>query len=120
MQNDDVLLFSDEDEPEPPRTFSAVPWKILIVDDDQEVHAVTRIALDGMTYSGRPVVFLSAHSGAAAVRTMADEPDVAVILLDVVMETDDAGLRVVRRVREELGNANVRIVLRTGQPGQAP
>jgi len=46
-------------------------------------------------------------------------PDIALVLLDVIMETSDAGLRVARQIRDELGNKLVRIVLRTGQPGQA-
>ena len=63
---------------------------------------------------------LSAYSGAEACQVLAREPDIAIVLLDVVMETEDAGLRVVRHVREQLNNRAVRIVLRTGQPGQAP
>ena len=42
------------------------------------------------------------------------------MLLDVVMETPDAGLRIVDSVRNVLKLNNLRIVLRTGQPGQAP
>ncbi|MEH2262090.1 sensor histidine kinase [Nostoc sp.] len=36
------------------------------------------------------------------------------------METNDAGLRVVKYIREELKNQIVRVILRTGQPGDAP
>lgn len=117
----DELLFTDEIESEdlPPR-FVGEPWKILIVDDDTEVHAITRVVLSDIEFDGRPIACLSAYSGAEANQVAADHPDLAVILLDVVMETDDAGLRVVRHIREILGNRNVRIVLRTGQPGQAP
>jgi putative nucleotidyltransferase with HDIG domain len=96
------------------------PWKVLIVDDEPEVHNVTRLVLSNFRFEERPLKFLSAYSGAEAVRTLAEHPDVAVMLLDVVMETDQAGLDVVKRVRSELANPFVRIVLRTGQPGQAP
>ncbi len=95
-------------------------WRILIVDDDEEVHAVTRLILGKLRYRDRGIELLSAHSAAQARQILEREADIAVVLLDVVMETDDAGLQLVRAIREELGNAAVRIILRTGQPGQAP
>ncbi|CAK0740013.1 diguanylate cyclase [uncultured Gammaproteobacteria bacterium] len=96
------------------------PWPILIVDDEIEVHSVTRLALGGVTFKGRPLEFVDAHSAAEARQILAERSDIALILLDVVMETDDAGLRLIQTIREELSNRRVRIVLRTGQPGQAP
>ncbi len=95
-------------------------WRILVVDDDAEVHAVTRLILGKMHYKGRGIELLSAHSGIEARQVMSSQSDIAVVLLDVVMETDDAGLRLVSVIREELGNTTTRIILRTGQPGQAP
>lgn len=96
------------------------PWLVLIVDDDPSVHSVTRLALRDMVHAGRKLLFLSAYSAADARQTLAIYPDIALILLDVVMETEDSGLRFVRTVREEMDNHDVRIILRTGQPGQAP
>lgn len=95
-------------------------WRILVVDDDAEVHAVTRLILGKIRYKGRGIELLSAHSGIEARQVMSSQSDIAVVLLDVVMETDDAGLRLVSVIREELGNTATRIILRTGQPGQAP
>lgn len=95
-------------------------WKLLVVDDEEDVHHVTRLVLGRYRFDGRPVQLLGAWSAAEARVVLATHPDIAVILLDVVMETDDAGLRLVQHVREELGNHQVRIILRTGQPGQAP
>ena len=95
-------------------------WKILIVDDEQEVHAVTELALRSFSFEGKSLHFYHAYTGAEALRIMADQPDIAVILLDVVMETDDAGLVVAKKVRTELHNRLVRIILRTGQAGMAP
>ena len=95
-------------------------WRVLIVDDDVEVHAVTRLILGKMRYKGRGIELLSAHSAAQARSLLEKERDIAVVLLDVVMETDDAGLRLVSVIRKELGNVATRIILRTGQPGQAP
>ncbi|MDQ7969876.1 MAG: response regulator [Oxalicibacterium faecigallinarum] len=96
------------------------PWKILIVDDEQEVHEITRIALSEIIFKARPIVFLHAYSAQQARDILDSDADIAVVLLDVVMETDDAGLRLVKYIREQLQNRSVRIVLRTGQPGQAP
>ncbi len=96
------------------------PWKIAIVDDEQEVHDVTVLALKSVSFSDRGLSFLSARSAQTAKQLLADNPDIALVLLDVVMETDDAGLSLVKYIRDELGNDHVRVVLRTGQPGQAP
>lgn len=96
------------------------PWQILILDDESEVHNITQLALKGVTFQGRGLSFLSAFNRTEAEEILQAHPDVALILLDVVMEEDDTGLRFARWVREELGNKMVRIVLRTGQPGQAP
>jgi response regulator RpfG family c-di-GMP phosphodiesterase len=121
--NDDNWLI-DEDEDELPASGLAAPdqrlWRVLIVDDDVDVHAVTRLALRNVSFKGRELELFSAYSGREAFDILRDTPDIALVLLDVVMETDDAGLILARRIREELHNAIVRVVLRTGQPGQAP
>nr|WP_119678962.1 DUF3369 domain-containing protein [Indioceanicola profundi] len=118
---DDELLFAPEaPEVEALPVADVAPWRVLIIDDDPEVHQVTRIALRGLCPFGRPLEFLSAHSAAEGEAMVRATPDLALILLDVVMETDDAGLQLARRIREEIGNRLVRIVLRTGQAGQAP
>lgn len=118
---DEELIFAEEDggTGKPPADDQR-PWKVLLVDDEPEIHVVTRIALEGFVYQGRPLKILSAHSGAEGREMLMANPDVAVIFLDVVMETDDAGLRFVKFVRSEMHNKNVRIILRTGQPGTAP
>jgi signal transduction histidine kinase len=95
-------------------------WRILVVDDDPDVHVTTEFALAGETVLGRSLDFLHAHSAAEAETILARTRDIAVILLDVVMETEDAGLRLVRTIREGLGLSAPRIILRTGHPGYAP
>lgn len=95
-------------------------WKIMIADDEEEVHTVTRFALMDYTYKGRKLQFINAYTGIQAVTLLQENPDIALILLDVVMEHNHAGLEAVERIRTELQNHFVRIVLRTGQPGQAP
>lgn len=95
-------------------------WKILIVDDDPDVHTATRLALGGFQFETLPLKFISAYSATEGQTLMLSHSDVAVVLLDVVMETSDAGLKLARQIRQELGNQQARIVLRTGQPGEAP
>ena len=97
-----------------------LPWRIMIVDDDTDIHAVTRLVLNSVIYKGRPMELISAYSAAQAYEVLTVEHDIALVLLDVVMETSDAGLLLVQRIRSELNNVLIRIVLRTGQPGQAP
>ena len=95
-------------------------WKILIVDDEEDIHSVTRIALKGFTFRGKPVEFYDAYSAAEAEKILKEHPDIALILLDVVMETTNAGLDLVKVIRDKLGNKVTQIIIRTGQPGQAP
>lgn len=107
------------DEPASPLN-APPPWRILVVDDDPEVHQATGFALAHLQIADRPLELLHAYSSAEALRLLAVEPDIAVVLLDVVMETPTAGLDIIARIRGELGLACTRIILRTGQPGYAP
>ncbi len=95
-------------------------WKIIIADDEEEVHNMTRMVLGDYSFEERGLKFLSAYSGGQTLQLIQEHPDTAVILLDVVMETDDSGLEVVRHIRQNIKNKFVRIILRTGQPGKAP
>ncbi len=97
-----------------------VPWKVLVVDDEREVHAITQLAVGGLSLDGRPIALLDAHSAEEAKVMLHQHPDVALVLLDVVMEREHAGLELARWIRVELNNRAIRIVLRTGQPGSAP
>lgn len=96
------------------------PWVLLVVDDERDVHDVTRLALRHFEFKERPLRLLSATSAKDARTALAENPDIAVLLLDVVMESRDAGLRLAEYIRDELHNRRVRIILRTGQPGEAP
>lgn len=114
---DAQLLFSEDQEP---AASNAQHWTVLIVDDEPEIHQVTLLALRDFSYQGANLQFISAYSAAEAKSILATHNELALILLDVVMETDDAGLTLVQYIRDTLQNHLVRIVLRTGQPGQAP
>ena len=98
----------------------SAPWKVLLVDDEPAVHEVSRLILARMSFEGREVELIAAASAAHARDLLGRHADIALVLLDVVMETDDAGIALVRHIREQLRNHDVQIVLRTGQPGVAP
>ncbi len=95
-------------------------WRVMIIDDDEDVHSTTTFALGNLDMQHRPLEFVHAYSAGQARELLKHEGEIAVILLDVVMEQDDAGLHLVRYIRETLKLADVRIILRTGQPGYAP
>ena len=118
-REDDLLVFSDDPTGSPQETAFRAGWNVLVADDDEDVHQTTEFALRGVAILDRPVNLLHASSAAEARRLMEETPDVAAALVDVVMETPDAGLRLVRDLREA-GFRETRIVLRTGQPGYAP
>ncbi|RJG11297.1 HD domain-containing phosphohydrolase [Massilia cavernae] len=101
-------------------TPALAPWKVLLVDDEPDIHDVTKLTLNRFRMDGRSLTFLHAYSGAEAKEVMARESDIALVFLDVVMENEDSGLEVARWMRQDLNNNFTRIVLRTGQPGQAP
>src|SRR6202023_1744749 len=101
-------------------TSTARKWKIAVIDDDQAVHDGTRFALSDYSLNGQTLEILSAYSAAEGRTLMRAHPDIAAVLLDVIMETDVAGLELVEYIRNEIRNETVRIILRTGQPGQAP
>jgi len=113
----EAFRFADEGTP---KGRKGRPWKVIIADDDHDVHLTTKLVLKDFEFRGRGLEFLDAHDGNATCDLIKANPDTAVLLLDVVMESTDAGLNAVRRIRDEIGNRMVRIILRTGQPGYAP
>ncbi len=116
----DDLVFLEELPPQAPAAGAPRVWRVMIVDDDDDVHATTAFALGNLEMQHRPLEFVHAYSASQAREILQRETDIAVILLDVVMEQEDAGLHLVRYIRETLKQTEVRIILRTGQPGYAP
>ena len=116
----DDLVFLDEPAAQATGGAQRSVWRVMIIDDDEDVHSTTTFALGSLDMQGRPLEFVHAYSAAQARELLKHEHDIAVILLDVVMEQDDAGLHLVRHIREVLKLSDVRIILRTGQPGYAP
>lgn len=98
----------------------STPWQVLVVDDDPTVHAVTRYALDGFLFQDRPVHTLHALSARQAHTVLGQHETIGLALIDIVMESEHAGLDLVRWIREVAGNHLMRIVMRTGQAAQLP
>ena len=118
-ENEEILLVEDDTDPSIQVT-DKDSWKIMIVDDEPAVHQATQLVLQDFTFENKPVTLISAYSGQEAMELLTQNPQTAFVLLDVVMESNDAGLKVVKYIRERLENKLVRIILRTGQPGEAP
>lgn len=116
----DVLLNIIDDTNEPKLEDTREPWKIAIIDDEESVHQVTTLALSRTEILGHPLSFVHAYSGEEGYKLIEQNDDIAVVLLDVVMETSDAGLQLAEQIREKLQRNNLQIILRTGQPGYAP
>jgi len=95
-------------------------WQVLIVDDDKEIHEITKTVLEKIVFDNRSLNFHHAFNEKEAIDIMKNNNNICFMLLDVVMDTNIAGLNVVKAVREDLKNDLVRIILRTGQPGTAP
>ena len=92
-------------------TLIAQPWRVLVVDDDADIQSVTRLILANIVFKNRPIELISAYSAAEARDILTTEKNIAVALLDVVMETDDAGLELVKIIRQDLHNNAIRIIL---------
>ncbi len=120
--DDDLIQFlPDEDEAGETGRKNESYWPVLVLDDDPDVHVATRLALQDCNILGRRLKLYSAYSGEEAKVLLLDGGvSFACILLDVVMESEDAGLKLVDYIRNVVGDNAVRIVLRTGQPGYAP
>jgi response regulator RpfG family c-di-GMP phosphodiesterase len=118
-EDTDELMFAPESEGQLPASGRS-PWVVLIVDDEPAVHEVTELVMADFEFSGRHLMFLHAYSAAEGREILRGRDDVALVLLDVVMESEHAGLDLAREIRSVMNNHRSRIVLRTGQPGQAP
>jgi diguanylate cyclase (GGDEF)-like protein len=117
---DELTFAAEAADEEPAQARDGDPWRVLVVDDDPDVFRVTELSLKRLRFRDRAVQLLTASSGAAARAHLENERDIALALIDVVMETETAGLDLIRAIRTELGLTDMRIIVRTGQPGQAP
>ena len=95
-------------------------WKVMVIDDEKSVHDITSLSLREFTFDGKGIKFINAFSAKEAKACFKRNPDTALMLVDVVMESEDSGLKFVHYVREALKNDIVQVVIRTGQPGFAP
>ena len=122
-EDDDLILLNEENYPtdESSEQLSKVkPWQIMIVDNEPSVHQATKLALRDYHFRDRPLELLHAYSAIEAIVLIEEHADICLVLLDVVMETKDAGLKVVEHIRDVFCNSHIQIILRTGQPGEFP
>jgi len=120
MTQHDELFFAAEESSADSSGSPLVPWKVAVIDDDESVRAITRIVLGTLKVDGRPLDLLEATSAEEGIALFATHPDIALGLIDMVMEDPSAGLRLITAVRDQQGNQRTRLVVRTGQPGHLP
>ena len=120
IDNDNELEFAPEDDSITSPNESDNLWKILIIDDEPDIHEVTKMALSDFDFEGRQLHFLDAYSSDEAIKILNQEKNVAIALVDIVMESEHAGLTLVKHIRDVMKNNLIRLIIRTGQPGQAP
>ena len=113
------FLFADE-VPDSTSEQNKAKWKVMIVDDEPDIHQVTNLVLAGFVFENSELELLHAYSAKEAKSLLNEHDDIAVAFVDVVMETTDAGLNLIQFIRNELKNSTMRLVLRTGQAGEAP
>lgn len=121
LADDDLLAFTDESGEAAKQAGAARPWQVLVVDDDDEVHGAIDLALGGVVIHNRPLQIRHCHSAATARGQLVDSGQhLDLVLLDVVMETPDAGLDLLEEIRALPATRDLPVLLHTGQPGQAP
>ncbi|WP_199609881.1 DUF3369 domain-containing protein [Flocculibacter collagenilyticus] len=113
-------FYSEDDEPEQPESQDEHCWRVLVIDDEDDIHEITRLVLSSFEFDNKPLKFINAYSGEEAKTYFEQHNDIAVALVDVVMETNNAGLELIKHVRNVQQNTFTRLILRTGQPGEAP
>jgi len=117
--DEERLKFAEETESGKP-SGEKLPWKVLVVDDEKSVHDITMLSLGGFFFEGRGLELIHAYSAVEAREKLDAVSDIALMMVDVVMESDNSGLELVRHVRNVLKNDIIQVVIRTGQPGHAP
>jgi len=120
MNDEPEFIYAPESDTTDIPVIELKKWKILIVDDEPDIHEVTQMSLNDFEFSGSGLEFLGAYSAKQAKEILTNNSDIAVALIDVVMEKEHSGLELVKFIREKLKNSIIRLILRTGQPGQAP
>lgn len=95
-------------------------WQVLIVDDDPNGHVMPQRALNELTFRRRKVEVIDAFSTGEALKKLEENADIAVAVVDIILQTEDEGLRLVRTIREEMGNRLIRIILRSGEERKFP
>jgi CheY-like chemotaxis protein len=99
-------------------------WVVLLVDDEPDVLSVSKLAMRSIKVYDLPLKIYTAASKVDAIALFQDNLELssslAVAFIDVVMETDSAGLELCQYIREDMENKVSQLFIRTGQPGMAP
>lgn len=114
---DDSLVFAEEEVKAACDGQCVSFWPILVVDDDKEIFEVTQLALNDFCFNNLSLELEYADSAEQAI-DMASKTEYAVLLIDMIMEEENSGMKVVEHIRENQDNRHSRLIIRSGQPGR--
>jgi CheY-like chemotaxis protein len=118
--NEPLLFIDDSNEDEQLITYDDTCWKVLVIDDDENIHRSTRLALDKFLFDGKPLLINSTYSASEAKEWLNHNQNVALVIVDSTLETVFAGFDIIRHIRETMGNRLIRIIFRTDHTGDLP
>ena len=89
-------------------------WKVLITDDQEMIHVMIKHYLKDYQFQGIGLQFIDSFSCKDAKSLLNNNPDIAVVILDVMLEEPDSGFQIVQYIRETLNNKLLKIIMLTG------
>lgn len=118
--DDDIIIFDDLNTFEVEQSYTNFDseWVVLIVDDDADVINVTTLAFSGICVDQKKVILTHAESAESAKNLLISLENIAVVITDAIMESENSGIDLIKWIREQESLSATRLVLRTGQPGR--
>lgn len=116
----ELFAFNGEVDASFDHTSNRSVWRILIAGDEEGVRETIKYALCDVEVCGRKIEFHDAYNSEMTLRLLESIPDVAVLLLDIVMEKANVGLDLISVIRNDLKMSDVRIVLRGDESNKIP
>lgn len=86
-------------------------WKVLIVDENDFTHVDIKENINNLKFENKYINFYDAYTVGEAISILREENDMALVLINVDIETKDYGLKLVKHIRETLNLIDIRILL---------
>ena len=92
-------------------------WRVLIVDDEPELHVLTTTVLKDFMFEGKSLEFVSAHNELEISEALESDQDYAIIITDIIREEIDSGFKLIARIRSDSRFDNTYLIIRSGSLG---